>query len=73
MTYGALIFAAVLVITMLAVAYGLYTRTGSGINPRPWGTERRDSSADMQPGAQGVGETSGRDEGEHAPVQHGTR
>lgn len=33
---GALIFAAFIVLYTLAVVYGLYTRTGSGINQRPY-------------------------------------
>ena len=34
---GAFIFAAFIVVFMLAVNYGLYTRRGSGINQRPYG------------------------------------
>ena len=33
---GSLIFLAFVVLYTLAVTYSLYTRTGSGINQRPW-------------------------------------
>jgi hypothetical protein len=33
---GAFIFLAFVVLFTLAVTYSLYTRTGSGINQRPW-------------------------------------
>jgi hypothetical protein len=36
---GSLIFLAFVVLYTLAVTYSLYTRTGSGINQRPWGEE----------------------------------
>lgn len=36
---GSLIFLAFVVFYTLAVTYSLYTRTGSGINQRPWGEE----------------------------------
>ena len=67
---GDWILVIVLVVTILALAYGLYTRTGSGIELHPWGKHGGD---DPQPGAVGPGETSGRDEGEHAPWEHGTK
>jgi hypothetical protein len=33
---GAFIFLAFVVLYTIAVTYSLYTRTGSGINQRPW-------------------------------------
>jgi len=33
---GAFIFLAFIVLYTIAVIYSLYTRTGSGINQRPW-------------------------------------
>jgi hypothetical protein len=33
---GSLIFLAFVVLYLVAVTYSLYTRTGSGINQRPW-------------------------------------
>jgi hypothetical protein len=58
---------AVLVILVIAVIYGLYTRQGSGINPRPW------DGSEGAPGAEGREELSGRDEGEGSTLaQHGT-
>jgi hypothetical protein len=33
---GAFIFLAFVVLFTIAVTYSLYTRTGSGINQRPW-------------------------------------
>jgi len=69
MSDGSLIVIAVAVLILLGLAIGLFTPYGSGISPRPWGSGRRSSA----PGAAGPEESSGRDEGEHAPVQHGTR
>ena len=58
---------AVLVILVIAVIYGLYTRQGSGIETRPW------DGSEGAPGAEGPEEVSGRDEGEgSALAQHGT-
>jgi hypothetical protein len=67
MSGGAGFFAIFLIVMIAAVIYGLYTRRGSGINPRPWdGTEGA-------PGAEGREELSGRDEGEGSALsQHGT-
>ena len=57
----------VLVLFVFAIAFGLYTRKGSGINPRPW-----DGSGGA-PGAKGREEVSGHDQGEgSAFAQHGT-
>jgi hypothetical protein len=57
----------VLIVFVFAIAYGLYTRKGSGINPRPW------DGSDGAPGAEGREEVSGHDRGEgSALAQHGT-
>ena len=53
---SSLIVLGVLIVMAFAVAYGLYTRTGSGINPRPW------DGSEGAPGAKGREEVSG-DEG----------
>jgi hypothetical protein len=64
---SSLIVLGVLVVMVFAVAYGLYTRTGSGINPRPW------DGSEGAPGAKGPEEISGDDQGEgSALAQHGT-
>lgn len=62
-----LIVLAVLIMFVFAIAYGLYTRKGSGINPRPW------DGSEGAPGAEGREEVSGHDQGEgSALAQHGT-
>jgi hypothetical protein len=64
---SSLIVLGVLIVMVFAVAYGLYTRTGSGINPRPW------DGSEGAPGAKGREEVSGDDQGEgSALAQHGT-
>jgi hypothetical protein len=66
MSSGA-IFVVFLILMIVAVIYGLYTRRGSGINPRPW------DGSQGAPGAEGPEELSGRDEGERTALnQHGT-
>jgi hypothetical protein len=64
---NSLILLVVLVLMVLFVGIGLYTRRGSGIETRPWdGTQGA-------PGAAGPEEVSGRDEGEGSTLsQHGT-
>lgn len=37
---GALVFLVFVVVYGLAVIHGLYSRSGSGITPRPWRNER---------------------------------
>ena len=69
MTDGSLIVIAVVVVILAGLAIGLFTPYGSGISPRPWGRGRSGGQA----GAEGPEEPSGRDEGEHATFQHGTR
>lgn len=44
---GSLIFLAVIIVFLLAVVYGFWTRTGSGINQRPH------DGSDGAPGAEG--------------------
>src|SRR3954467_15566432 len=46
---GSLIFLAFVVLYTLAVTYSLYTRTGSGINQRPWGEEGYSSLSPDEP------------------------
>ena len=53
---GSLIFLAFLVIAFFAIVFGYFTRTGSGINPRPDGKVYGHA-----PGANTPGEGSGRD------------
>ena len=65
------ILLAVLLLALAGLIYGFYTASGSDIWPRRYrmrstGGERR------APGAEGVAETSGRDEGEHPSVSTGT-
>jgi len=45
MSTAAFIVVAVVVITLLAVAYGLYSRTGSGINAHPMNSEHGGAAA----------------------------
>jgi len=47
---GAEVFAAFLVVFVLAIAYGLFSRSGSAINARPYG-----NVYDMASGARGEG------------------
>jgi hypothetical protein len=53
---GSLIFLAVLIIGFLGIAFGYFTRTGSGINPRPYGKIYGGAPAANVPG-----EVSGHD------------
>jgi len=71
MNGGEWILILIAVLFLLAIGYGVFSRVGSGITPRPWG--RRTGPEPQQPGAEGVEEVSGRDEGEHVPVDYGTR
>lgn len=65
---GGLILVVVAVALLAGVIYGFYTRSGSGIEPRPW-----DGSGGA-PGAEGRSEVSGRDDGEGTALDtHGTR
>ena len=53
---GSFIFLAFLVIFFFAIAFGYFTRIGSGINPRPYGKLYGGA-----PGANTPGEVSGHD------------
>ena len=46
---GSLIFLAFVVFYTLVVTYSLYTRTGSGINQRPWGRRATAPSPTTRP------------------------
>lgn len=75
-TGNSFILLGVLIVLVFAVAYGLFTRLGSGIWSRPIHDQRA-------PGADGPGERSGVDQGEGSATgsdqagtsdpQHGTR
>jgi hypothetical protein len=65
---GSFIFLAVLVVGFFGVVFGYYTRTGSGINPRPYGKIYGGA-----PGAFGPGDVSGKDHREHVSWSRGTR
>ena len=69
LTSGSWIILGVVLVMLAGLIYGFYTRGGSGISSHPRG-DRRGGTA---PGSQGPSEASGRDEGESAPVQHGTK
>ncbi|MEX2194066.1 MAG: hypothetical protein WD844_02165 [Thermoleophilaceae bacterium] len=66
---GGWILVVVAVLMILAVAYGFFTRSGSGIESHPRGRRRGGTT----PGAKGRSEASGQDQGESAPMQHGTK
>ena len=53
---GSFIFLAFIIIFFFAIAYGYFSRTGSGINPRPYGKLYGGA-----PGANCAGEVSGHD------------
>lgn len=64
---SSLIVLGVLIVFAFAIAYGLYTRKGSGIDPRPW------DGSEGAPGAEGPEEVRGHDMGEGSALsQHGT-
>jgi flagellar basal body-associated protein FliL len=70
LTGGSLIVVIVVVAVVFALAYGAYTRKGSGIDQHPRGAGHA--------GDPGVGESPSRmssreDETEGVPDQHGTR
>jgi hypothetical protein len=65
---GTVVFIAILIVIGLAIAYGIYTRTGSGVGQHPW---RRGAGSDA-PGAEGPDEYAEEDE-ERVPFDHGTR
>ena len=64
---NSLILLAVLVVMVVFLGIGLYTRRGSGIETRPW------DGSQGAPGAAGPEEVTGRDEGEGSSLdQRGT-
>ena len=56
MAGGSIIFLSFLIIFFFAIAFGYFTRLGSGINPRPYGKLYGGA-----PGANVPGEVSGHD------------
>jgi hypothetical protein len=69
MSGGTWIFVAFLVFMVIAVIFGLYTRGGSGISQRPYGSGRHDAAG----GAAGPSRISStEDETEGLPDTHGT-
>ena len=65
---GSWIFLGVILLSLAGVVFGYYTRTGSGINPRPY-----NKIYGGAPGAFGPGDVSGKDHREHVPWSRGTR
>ena len=65
---GSLFFLGFLVFGLGGIVVGYYTRTGSGINPRPY-----NKIYGGAPGAFGPGEVSGRDPRERVDWSRGTR
>ena len=65
---GSFIMLGFCVFLFAAIAIGYYTRTGSGIEPRPYGKIYGGA-----PGAFGPGSVSGRDDRERVPWSRGTR
>ena len=64
---NSLILLLVLVVMVVFLGIGLFTRRGSGINTRPW------DGTGGAPGAAGPEEVTGRDEGEGSALnQRGT-
>jgi hypothetical protein len=65
---GSIIFVVIVVVILIGVVYGFYTRTGSGIDEHP------SDGLDSAPGAEGRSEVSGKDQGEGSAFDtHGTR
>ena len=65
---GSFVFLGVILMLLVGVIYGFFTRAGSGIDSHP--TDSRGES----PGAVGRTEASGQDEGEsHVFSSHGAR
>ena len=64
------------VLLLAGLAYGLYTRTGSGVTARPWGARGGAAShpgAGEQAGAEGSEEAEGLTGEDSPPVDYGTR
>jgi hypothetical protein len=70
MSGGEWILAIAALVFLVGLAFSLFTRTGSGINPRPWSADRGDAA---DPGAESPEELSGHDEGANRPFGYGTR
>lgn len=65
---GSYIFLAIVVVILLSLVIGFYTRRGSGIDEHP------SDGLDGAPGAEGRSEVSGKDQGEGSAFDtHGTR
>ena len=67
---GSTIFLVFMIVMLFALAYGYYTRTGSGIDQHPQGGERDDASSGAD-GPSTIASTDGDKEG--APSSFGTR
>ena len=65
---GSFIFLAAMIIVLVGVIVGYYTRIGSGINPRPYNKVYGGA-----PGAYGPSDVSGKDHREHVSWSRGTR
>jgi hypothetical protein len=65
---GGWIFVVVIVVILAGLIYGLYTRSGGGIDEHPL------DAREEAPGAEGRSEISGADQGEGSALDtHGTR
>ena len=65
---GSWIFLGVILLILAGVVYGLYTRSGSGIDEHPLDARQE------APGAKGQSEIAGSDQGEGSAFDtHGTR
>ena len=63
-----LVLIAILLVILVGVVYGYFTRYGSGIDEHP------SDGLDGAPGAKGPSEVSGKDEGDGSTLDtHGTR
>jgi len=65
---GSWIFLGVILLSFVGLVFGYFTRTGSGINPRPYNKVYGGA-----PGAFGPGDVSGKDHREHVSWSRGTR
>jgi hypothetical protein len=64
------------VLLLVGLAYGLFSRTGSGIASRPWGARGGAGThpgAGAQAGAEGSEEASGLNDEGAPPLDYGTR
>ena len=68
LTDGSFVILGVMVFTFFGVAFGYFTRIGSGINPRPYG-----NAYGGAPGAHCPGNVSGRDPRVRMDWSRGTR